>query len=434
MDREEADQIIDSVEKLLISNRALCSLFARVDAQDAAIQDLRSHLTSAREPTECVVRGSEELAQTNEASRDIKKSITAKRLNDLRLEVGAKKSTWADLRKQFSPKGTVFAPKKLITSSRPTSTCAPASEMDAKLAVDEVYSQAATMTAYGVEVLRVALSGPQVDRKLAEQAGDMFATLLATLLGTLEQNRAEIKDLAAERVAARRHELGLGEEPESISNSINANNRSRRDSNKAARRSKGLSKRPVGSKRGHPYRRNTSHVETLGPRQHTVCDSDITRSKSGSAPPGDSTAGTRTSAHLARASANEQSRIEWGESPAAARSATLSDTENTAVESTSDTSEANGPVNILSRQAVIRAALLRQGKSASEIDSYFNKPSVERPQLSGNCTMRQKRWQLYHCYILPEHRKSFGREMSKVMTSEQLEPHAKATHHLLVKG
>ncbi|KAJ2023448.1 hypothetical protein IWW57_004115, partial [Coemansia sp. S610] len=108
--------------------------------------------------------------------------------------------------------------------------------MDAKLAVDEVYSQVATMTAYGVEVLRVALSGPQVDRKLAELAGDMFSTLLATLLGTLEQNRAEIKDLAAERVAARRHELGLGKEPEPISNSINANNRSRRDSNKAARR------------------------------------------------------------------------------------------------------------------------------------------------------------------------------------------------------
>ncbi|KAJ2491213.1 hypothetical protein IWW37_002465 [Coemansia sp. RSA 2050] len=277
MNSEEADLLFDIVEKLAISNRALCTLFSRAEAHDTAIQDVKSHLKSTGRPAERGLCVSEELAQDiggsacDEGSMGIVKPMTAKRLDDTRQDISAKKSTWAELRKQFSPKGTLFEPKKLITNKRATtSTSARVSEMDAKLAVDEVYSQVAAMAAYGVEALRVALSGPQVDRKLTERASDMLATLCATLLGTLEQHRVEINGLVAERVAARRRELGLGSESERASNSIDVSRHAGEDISQAVRRSKRLSNGSVRSERSHPYRRNASHVETLGSRRHST--------------------------------------------------------------------------------------------------------------------------------------------------------------------
>ncbi|KAJ2860221.1 hypothetical protein GGH94_005653 [Coemansia aciculifera] len=45
MDGEEVEQIFNTVEKLVVSHREFSTLFARVEATEKAIQDLRSRST-----------------------------------------------------------------------------------------------------------------------------------------------------------------------------------------------------------------------------------------------------------------------------------------------------------------------------------------------------------------------------------------------------
>ncbi|KAJ1906321.1 hypothetical protein GGI09_000483 [Coemansia sp. S100] len=393
MDGEEVEQIFNTVEKLVASHRAFSTLFARVEATEKAIQDLRSRSTCTEGGNAAHVRHDHEEPAlngcgkngTDDNTRDIVKSITSKRLNEIGLSVSPKKSTWADLRKRYSPKGSIYSPKRLTTSKKATNTNTQASEMDNKLAVDEAYSQVATMTAYGVELLRIALSSAQVDRRLTSQASDIFATLCATLTDTLAHHRAEINSLAADRIDAQRGAHGLGQELEPFSEGIDDPQRSRPNCGLNTRRRERRGNEPVGNERSHPYRRDLGHSKTSGLPRRQARGRDTIQNSSGTAPHGDPPVGTRSSAHLlariSKTTGNRRSCGGEGESPVVASLVGESDTGSTAIESVNNTdcspvSEATVVVenldSSLSRRDVVRTALLRQGKSESAIAAYFN--------------------------------------------------------------
>ncbi|KAJ2688080.1 hypothetical protein IWW39_002498 [Coemansia spiralis] len=105
----------------------------------------------------------------NEAATNIDEFITKEHLDYIMRDVSTTGESWAELRKQYSPKQSNFAP--LNFAARATFTEA---EMNRNLATDEAYSQAATMSAYGVELLRAALSGPQIHRKQKSRALAMY--------------------------------------------------------------------------------------------------------------------------------------------------------------------------------------------------------------------------------------------------------------------
>ncbi|KAJ2811622.1 hypothetical protein GGI24_006805, partial [Coemansia furcata] len=292
MDGEEVEQILNTVERLVVSHRAYSTLFARVEATEKAIQDLRSrsdsmgggHAVDAeQEPEELMLSGGGHTGGDNRThGGDIVKSMTRKRLNEIGREVGAKKSTWADLRKQYSPKGSVFSPKELIIRKRATNTGTHVSEMDAKLAVDEAYSQTAAMTAYGVELLRIALSSSQVDRKLTMQASEIFAMLCATLTDALEHHRAGINRLAAERIDARRREHGLGAESEQVIGGASIHEHSGQNGDRVTRSAR-RSNEPSHNDRSHPYRRDFRHSETSKQYRLQVQGREAVQSSSGTA-------------------------------------------------------------------------------------------------------------------------------------------------------
>ncbi|KAJ2870448.1 hypothetical protein GGH93_005564 [Coemansia aciculifera] len=392
MDGEEVEQIFNTVEKLVVSHREFSTLFARVEATEKAIQDLRSRSTCTGRHAVHIVQELEEPALSgcgdggsdngysggvrDNYVRDIVKSITSKRLNEIGHGVSAKRATWSELRKQYSPKGSIYSPKRVITSKRATNTSMQVSEMDGKLAVDEVFSQVAAMTAYGVELLRIALNSTQVDRKLTKQASDIFATLCATLTGTLEQHRSEINSLAAEIIDVRRRAHGLSQESESVSEGVVAYERPRQNSGPKPRNGS-RSKAPVRNERTHPYRRDLRHSEPLE-QPH---GRNAIQSSSGKTLHGSLAAGTRLSARIPSGTSNRRPPIGEDESSVALSLAAVSGTESTAVESVNDTggtpvTEATvvvanfGPS--LNRRSVIRTALLRQGQSESEITAFFN--------------------------------------------------------------
>ncbi|KAJ2874451.1 hypothetical protein GGH93_002415, partial [Coemansia aciculifera] len=396
MDGEEVEQIFNTVEKLVVSHRAFSTLFVRMEATEKAIQDLRSRSTctggghavhGGHDLSEPALNGCGHASVRENNLGDIMKSITSKRLNEIGRGISAKKSTWADLRKQYSPKGSIYSPKRLASSKMATSTSIQASEMDSKLAVDEAYSQVAAMAAYGVEILRIALSNPRIDRVLTKQASDIFATLCATLTYTRDQYRDEIYSLAAERIGTRKRTHDLEQEWEPASERIDVNECSRQICGPNTRNER-KGKEPVQSERSHPYRRDSRHSETSKqPRWHAG-GREVTQNGSGKAPHGGSAAGIRTSAripaHTARATNSQQSHVSEDKSPAATSLATESDIDSSVAKSVSGTAgtpvaEATvavanfGPAP--SRRSVIRTALLLQGNSEPDITAYFNQIS-----------------------------------------------------------
>ncbi|KAJ2335999.1 hypothetical protein GGI00_001070, partial [Coemansia sp. RSA 2681] len=133
---------------------------------------------------------------TNEPSHkggsddDTVEPLTTKHLDDIIQGVSASKSTWADLRQLYPPRQSGFAPRH-SSASIPASKLGGDSEAD-----DEAYSQAATMAAYGMELLRIAVSRPQINRRLTRLTSRLLATLCATLISTRDRHR-DVADKAA---------------------------------------------------------------------------------------------------------------------------------------------------------------------------------------------------------------------------------------------
>ncbi|KAJ2816006.1 hypothetical protein GGI24_005859, partial [Coemansia furcata] len=88
---------------------------------------------------------------------EIQEPLLQTRLDEIRQDVSASKSTWADLRQQYPPEKSCFEPLNFSVSSWSALTSGDATGLGDDVDADEVYSQAATMAAYGVDILCRAL-------------------------------------------------------------------------------------------------------------------------------------------------------------------------------------------------------------------------------------------------------------------------------------
>ncbi|KAJ2108113.1 hypothetical protein GGI16_001263 [Coemansia sp. S142-1] len=168
MDSEEIAFVLNNIENLKKEN---CELRSRLEAVEQSTGALPTSSVTA----ECtLLRGEQKTNEIAFLCDDDVEPLSKKRLDEIKLSIGATKSTWSDLRQLYPPRQSDFAPLK---------------EFDDDLDVDEAYSQAATMAAYGVELLRIALSCPQIDRSLTRQTSRLLATLCSTLIDTRDQRR-----------------------------------------------------------------------------------------------------------------------------------------------------------------------------------------------------------------------------------------------------
>ncbi|KAJ1654956.1 hypothetical protein GGF38_004853, partial [Coemansia sp. RSA 25] len=166
MDRKEVEYFLEATEAIVKNQRGLS---ARVDAIEQAIQ---ACLQRATHPRRSVVDSGQETNDPAISSHgydegsdgedgDSVEPLDWAHLDGIKRDVSDKASTWDSLRKQYPPGQSVFAPLSFSASRKAALTRAGVSALDDKLAVDKVYSQAAAMSAYVVELLRVALSSPQ---------------------------------------------------------------------------------------------------------------------------------------------------------------------------------------------------------------------------------------------------------------------------------
>ncbi|KAJ2864939.1 hypothetical protein GGH94_002586 [Coemansia aciculifera] len=272
--------------------------------------------------------------QTSDEDDDAVEPLASRRLDDIRREVCAIKTTWADLRQLYPPKQSGFAPL---------------AEVDDDLEIDDALSQAATMAAYGVELLLIALGNPKVNRRLTRQAYRLFATLCATLVGTGDRHRTTSKAAEEEFRAVGRvgnmdavtPKLAGHSERGKLTEGSRANKRkgpdyldssgSDSDSSSSSlwpeHRRHGRRKKWSIRRKSKPHPQSTvpvASVSDLYCADHRPLTDD-------------------TSAANAAAAAEESELV-----------------------------VSHGRINQLRRQVVIRNALLRQGLSESEVITYFD--------------------------------------------------------------
>ncbi|KAJ2837167.1 hypothetical protein FBU31_001200, partial [Coemansia sp. 'formosensis'] len=140
---------------------------------------------------------------------DIAALLTTSRLNEIKRVVSSFKTTWPSLRSQYPPKQSLLAPLSLTDNRRAALDTVGVTELDANLAVDEAYSQAATMSAYGVELLRIALTSSLTNRRRIQQAMDILATLCATFTDMRDRQRGYLTRTVLRKVDDFRHEQGM---------------------------------------------------------------------------------------------------------------------------------------------------------------------------------------------------------------------------------
>ncbi|KAJ2069304.1 hypothetical protein IW146_000010 [Coemansia sp. RSA 922] len=133
---------------------------------------------------------------------EIQEPLLKTRLDEIRRDVRASKSTWTDLRQKYPPGGSCFEPFNFLAISWSAIAKEDARGLGDDLDTDVAYSQAAAMAAYGVDILSSALSGPTVDRELIKQANNLFATLCATLMDTRDRHRDSVTKAVAEKIEA----------------------------------------------------------------------------------------------------------------------------------------------------------------------------------------------------------------------------------------
>ncbi|KAJ2031568.1 hypothetical protein H4S03_006574 [Coemansia sp. S3946] len=142
---------------------------------------------------------------SNESRGDVEEGETLEplfklRLDEIRRDVRASKSTWADLRQKYPPGGSCFEPFNFTVSSWSAIAKEDARGLGDDLDTDEAFSQAAAMAAYGVDILSSALNGPTVDRELTVLANNLFSTLCATLMDTRDRHRDSVTKAVAEKI------------------------------------------------------------------------------------------------------------------------------------------------------------------------------------------------------------------------------------------
>ncbi|KAJ2822152.1 hypothetical protein FBU31_004677, partial [Coemansia sp. 'formosensis'] len=230
-------------------------------------------------------------------------------------------------------------------------------------AASDAFSQASTMAACGAELLRVALSSPQIDRRLAGLASDVFAVLNDTLAGLRDLHTDHLSNMAGESDAS-------------------GHSQSTRPSTRwwGRRVSRSGTNEP-----SHPYLQD---IPPPGSPQEL---------HSGNSNPSaerrdDTTADTDIPVRIPSVVGSPGASIDMEDvSPATTAFATEPDSDGVAEEVTNGVGNASVTdlsmtamvepdptpnqrlTNVLNRQEVIRDALLRQGLSESDVTDYFNR-------------------------------------------------------------
>ncbi|KAJ2864932.1 hypothetical protein GGH94_002579 [Coemansia aciculifera] len=151
------------------------------------------------------------LSSSDDERGEINDLVTKASLDIIMREVSTTGSTWADLREQYSPKQSAFEPLSFNASTWAAFAKAGITGLNSDLAVDEAYSQAVTMTAYGVELLRVALSCPHIHRRQIIQVGNMLTTLCASLSDTRDWHRVALSEMLVDKADSYRRSQCVGE-------------------------------------------------------------------------------------------------------------------------------------------------------------------------------------------------------------------------------
>ncbi|KAJ2628939.1 hypothetical protein GGF44_004375, partial [Coemansia sp. RSA 1694] len=188
MDGASFDGLRSSIDQLILTQRLLL-----------ACLEARPHITQAQPDRPAAAKSSplvveqpaeeEPICISDDEGDDIVEPLSKERIDKIKRDVGPFKSTWSDLRNRYPPGQSFFVPLELTDSRKAALAVIGVTGLDAELTVDEAYSQAAMMAAYGVELLRIALDSPEVNRTQAKQASAIFATLCATLTDTLTKHR-----------------------------------------------------------------------------------------------------------------------------------------------------------------------------------------------------------------------------------------------------
>ncbi|KAJ2877536.1 hypothetical protein H4R27_006174 [Coemansia aciculifera] len=132
---------------------------------------------------------------------------------------------------------SAFAPLSLSDRGRADLAAVGVTGMDTNLPIDEAYSQAATMAAYGVELLSIALSSPEIDMRRVRLAKDVFATLCATLINTRGRRRNVVTKMIEVRVANFKHAPHVDRESD-LTSGTNICKQSRQPGNPTEQRSR----------------------------------------------------------------------------------------------------------------------------------------------------------------------------------------------------
>ncbi|KAJ2692889.1 hypothetical protein H4218_006238 [Coemansia sp. IMI 209128] len=151
MEGSSKDHFLSNFE---LHKESLRALFAR---EEAAKQAIRDHL--------------DHTAYSDDEEDESIEPLSTKRIDSIVQLVSSHKSTWPKLRQQYLPSQSCLAPFNIAVNGKDAPTDAKVARLVANLAVDTAYCQAATMSAYGVDLLHSALEGTLVDRG-AGKAGE----------------------------------------------------------------------------------------------------------------------------------------------------------------------------------------------------------------------------------------------------------------------
>ncbi|KAJ2750110.1 hypothetical protein GGI19_005292, partial [Coemansia pectinata] len=190
MESEQLEYLLSTIENVLENQRGF---HARLEAAEQAIQAQSDRSTGPSRSTTGVERETE-----NHQSSDDDIHLDSESDDDV-AEPLDKQLAWKKLRRHNMHRSSGLAPPPTTDSGRAT---------------NDVFNQASTMAACGAELLRVALSSPQVDRRLARQASDVFAALKDTLAGLRDQHTDCLSQVTGENAGVIRRTQGMGVESE----------------------------------------------------------------------------------------------------------------------------------------------------------------------------------------------------------------------------
>ncbi|KAJ2895946.1 hypothetical protein GGI21_005093, partial [Coemansia aciculifera] len=283
------------------------------------LRDNIDNLTLTQQTLLACVQAPKKATHTRPEHNDL---LTPSHHDNITYGFGTAASTWESLHSQYPPKHSEFAPLASAAANGD--------------GYDTAFSQAATMTAYAIELLQDATVSQNDDERSLQQASDLLSKLRDALLGTYNEHR----DWRASE-----------QEPEYYGDELVEGTSEHRSERQVGRSGSGP------SRRWHPYHRDHSLWAT---------------SREKSARPT-----TPASATTSAASENQNADdaiSRGGSSPGDAISrewADDSDVEaNVSITTTTNQASMLLPEE-LGRRQVIRAAFLRQGFTESDITAYF---------------------------------------------------------------